>query len=199
MIKNVIFDWTGVINDNLKASAFSINFIFQHFGIKELSWEEMKKEWIQPYPLFYKKFIPHVSIEKEQELYKLAYPIAKEKFPSQAFPGMVELLKKFKEAKIKMIIISSDHPEHLFEEVEDYGLNGIFDELYTDVIDKQKGLQEIMIKHDFHKNDTIFIGDTHHEIDAGRSVGMMTGSVTWGFQNEGRLLEAKPDFIFKKP
>lgn len=197
MIKNVIFDWTGVINNNLQASTFSINYILKHFGGRELSWEEIRDNWIQPYPLFYEKIVPGIPLAEEQELYKLAYPVATKKFPPRAFPGMVELLKELKKAKVKVIVISSDHPEHLFQEVEDYGLNGIFDEVYTNVVDKKEGLKGIMTKHNFQPDNTIFIGDSHHEIDTGKSVGMMTGAVTWGFQNEEDLIAANPNYIIR--
>lgn len=199
MIKNIIFDWSGVINDNVLTGLTAINYILKHFGVKEITAEEMKREWIQPYPLFYEKFVPNLTLEKEQELYKIAYPDAKKIVPTRCYPGMESVLKKFKDNGINMIIISSDLPDHLFGEMEDYGLNGIFSDVYSDVVDKRKGLNEILAKHGFTREETIFIGDTHHEIDSGMSVGMITGAVTWGFQNEDDLKKVNPDYIFHNP
>lgn len=199
MIKNIIFDWTGVINNNLQASLAAMNFIFNNFGVTAISLNEMKKEWVHPYPLFYEKFVPGISLEKEQELYKIGYSEAKKIMPTSCFVGMKEVLKKIKEAGVQMIIISSDHPEHLFTEMENYGLNGLFVEVYTNVVDKSKGLKDVLAKHGFNHNNSVFIGDTCHEIEAGKSVNMLTGAVTWGVQNEKELKEAKPDFIWHNP
>ena len=199
MIKNIIFDWSGVINDNVETCLIAINYIFKHFGVSPITKEQMKKEWVQPYMLFYEKYISNINLTEEQELYKIAYPEAKKTIPTSCFPGMKQTLEKLKNAGIQMIIISSDHPDHLFDEMEDYGLNGIFTETYTDVVDKREGLKENLKKHGFNRDDTIFIGDTHHEIDSGKSVGMLTGAVTWGFQNEKQLKEAGPNYIFHNP
>jgi len=199
MIKNIIFDWTGVINDNMPASLYAMNYIFKYYGAREITVEEMKREMIMPYPLFYEKFVPGIKLEKLQELYKIGYPEGRKIYPTHCFPNMDKTLKKFKEAGINMIIISSDHTSHLFEEMENYGLNGFFSEIYGDVVNKKVGLKEILAKHGFNHDDTIFIGDTCHEIDSGKSVGILTGAVTWGFQNEDSLRNAKPDFVWHNP
>jgi len=49
MIKNVIFDWSGVINDDLVTVYKAIMAIFQKLGAKEISLEEFKREWEQPH------------------------------------------------------------------------------------------------------------------------------------------------------
>lgn len=199
MIKNIIFDWSGVINDNVGTCLAAINYIFKQYGVQEISLEEMKREWKQPYILFYQKYIPNIKLEEEQELYKIVYPEARKICPTRCYPGMRETLKKFKATGVNMIIVSSDFPFHLFDEMEQYGLNGIFSETYTDVPDKRKGLREILEKHGFNHDDTIFIGDSHHEVDSGKSVGILTGAVTWGFQNEDSLKKVGPNYIFHTP
>ncbi len=197
MIRNIVFDWTGVINDNILTSLYAMNYIFKYCGAREITVEEMKREIVMPYPLFYEKFVPGTKLEKLQELYKIGYPEGRKIHPTRCFPGMEKILKKFKEAGVNMIIISSDHADHLFEEMEDYGLNGIFSEVYADTVDKREGLKKILEKHEFNHDNTIFIGDTCHEIDSGKSVGIMTGAVVWGFQNEVDLKKAMPDYIFR--
>ena len=196
MIKNIIFDWTGVINNNIQTANTAINLMFKSQNVSAISVEEMKREWIQPYMLFYNKYVPAMGIEEEQELYRLAYNTAKQMYPPKIFSGMLEAITRFKVNNIKMIIISSDIGLHLFEEIENYGLNGMFDEVFTDVHDKRVGLKDILKKFNFDASDSIFIGDTIHEVESGKSVGILTGAVTWGFQNEEDLKNALPDYIF---
>jgi len=66
MIKNIIFDWSGVIKDAGLSHLCVVNKIFETFGVKEITLDEMKESWVQPYMLFYKKYIPDITFEEEQ-------------------------------------------------------------------------------------------------------------------------------------
>ncbi len=195
MIKNLIFDWSGVVNDNILATCEAINYVLGAHAVRYMTVEEIKATWIQPYMLFYRKFIPDLGIEKEKDLFYLGYKNAVQKNPPCAFPGMVDCVKLFKEADLKLIIISSDHTDILLNEIDEYGLNGIFDEIYSDVHDKRLGLKEILEKNNFLPNETVFIGDSTHEIESGKSMGIMTCAISWGLQNADRLLAERPDFF----
>ena len=60
MIKNIIFDWSGVIKDSAEDQLFAVNEVFQQFGAKKISLEELKENWVQPYMLFYNKYLPNI-------------------------------------------------------------------------------------------------------------------------------------------
>lgn len=79
------------------------------------------------------------------------------------------------------------------------GLDGVFAEIYADLHDKSEGLREKLLKHDCKIEETIFVGDATHEVEAGKSVGIKTVSVTWGFKLEEDLRKANPDFIAHTP
>ena len=53
--KNIIFDWSGVINDNWETTLLTANKLFKHFNVPEITSEEFRREWIQPFMLFYNK------------------------------------------------------------------------------------------------------------------------------------------------
>ncbi|MDO8626347.1 MAG: WecB/TagA/CpsF family glycosyltransferase [Candidatus Magasanikbacteria bacterium] len=195
MIKNIIFDWSGVVNNNFAQSCEAVNYVLRHFNVPAMTLEEIKADWIQPYMLFYSARIPHLDIEKEKELFYLSYNEAIKTTPNTAFAGMPEMLKLFQAAGLNMIIISSDHPGTLADDLDKFGLNGVFNEVFADVHDKRVGLQDIMTKHNFKNSETVFIGDSTHEVESGQSANMLTCAVTWGFQNKDKLLAARPDFL----
>lgn len=195
MLKNVIFDWSGVVHNNIAQTCKAINFVLHNFNVPEMSVAEIRENWIQPYMQFYTALIPGLDIQREQELFYLCYKEEIKTNPTAPFSGLPELLRLFKAAGLKMIIISSDHPSTLFNDLDNYGLNGIFDEVYADVHDKRVGLKEILTKHNFVPNETVFIGDSTHEVESARSVGLLSCAVTWGFQNKDKLLAAAPDFM----
>ncbi|NVN96824.1 HAD family hydrolase [Candidatus Nomurabacteria bacterium] len=192
MIKNIIFDWSGVINDSVEANHIVANKILEEFGVNEISLEEYKNNWEQPFMLFYNKYLPNLTLEEEKEAYGR---LIKDRPQCQPFHGIIKLLKEFKEKGIKMVILSSDFPETLLPQISSFGLDGIFIDIVTDVHDKLEGIKKLIEKNSFAPDETIFIGDSNHEIEVGKIVGVKTGAVTWGYCTKEKLASLDPDFL----
>lgn len=192
MIKNIIFDWSGVINDVIEKQLFIVNEMFQELGVREISLEELKETWEQPFMLFYNKYLPDLTLEEEKIVYQR---IRSESKTSNPFKGIVDVLKKLKEKGIKMVVLTSDFPATVFPEIESFGLSGVFIDVNTDAHDKLNGAKELIKKHNFKNDETIFIGDSNHEIEVGKELGIKTGAVTWGFCTEEKLKTLNPDFM----
>lgn len=197
MIKNIIFDWSGVINDDLLTVYKTIMEIFKKFRVKEISLEEFKKEWEQPYMRFYNKYGIFTKLPREEEkvVYGSTYNSIVFKYPPKLYPHIKDILQKFKKAGINMIVISSNLRETLLSDIEEFGLQGLFSEINSDVHDKAEDIQETIQRNNFNPKETIFIGDTTHEVKAGKSAGTKTATVTWGYNNEDKLRVVNPDFI----
>jgi phosphoglycolate phosphatase-like HAD superfamily hydrolase len=192
MIKNIIFDWSGVINDSVENQLVVVNKIFKSHGGREISLSEMKENWVQPYMLFYNRYLPYLTIEEEQADYRKAM---QESPKSKPFSGIVEVLKNFKEEGVKMVILSSDFPETLLSEIDYFGLESIFSDIITNVHDKSESIHKLVEKNNFKREETIFIGDSNHEIEEGKKAGVKTGAVTWGYSPKEKLEALKPDFL----
>ena len=195
MIKNIIFDWSGVINDDLIIVYNATMILFKERGAKEISLEEFKREWEQPYMLFYNKYLPKLSKEEVEVAFKKAHNIAISKYPSKPYSHIKETLQKFKKAGINMIVISSNFYETISSDIKEFSLNGLFNEINGEVHDKAEIIRETIGRNQFNPKETIFIGDTTHEVRAGKSAGTKTIAVTWGYQNEEKLKSSNPDFI----
>lgn len=197
MIKNIIFDWSGVINDDLLTVYKTIMEMFKKFGVEEISLEEFKKTWEQPYMHFYNKYgiFDRSSREEEKVVYGAMYNSMLSKYPVKPHPHIKDTLQKLKKAGINMIVISSNFQETLLSDIEEFGLQGLFNEINSDVHDKAEDIQKTIQRNNFNPEETIFIGDTAHEVEAGKSAGTKTGAVTWGYNNEDKLRVANPDYI----
>lgn len=192
MLKNIIFDWSGVINDSFERQLFVINQIFKEFGAKEMTLDELRNNWKQPYMSFYNKYLPDLTLEEEQKAYEriiMQHPAIK------PFLGIVDVLKKFKTQGIKMVVLSSDSEKTLLPEIKDFGLEEIFIDIVSDSHDKSKEIRELMRKNNFNTEDTIFVGDSNHEVEVGKEIGIKTCAVTWGFCTKEKLESLKPDFL----
>lgn len=192
MIKNIIFDWSGVIKDSVENHLLVVNKMFKDLGIEEISLVDLKENWKQPYMLFYNKYLPNLTIEEEQIAYKKAIASSPKGKP---FSDIVEVIKDFKTKGIKMFVLSSDFPETLLPEIKSFGLDNIFTSVITNVHDKSEGLRELIKAHNLKLKETIFIGDSNHEIEESQQAGVHAGAVTWGFSTKKRLKALKPTYL----
>ncbi len=194
MIKNIIFDWSGVVKDCVEDQLFIVNKIFKEFGAAEISLQEFRGNWVQPYMAFYNMYLPELTFEQEQIAYRkaiIAGPAAR------PYPGIVEAIKKLKQRGIQMVVVSSDLPETLHSEITRFSLEDVFIDIVTDVHDKSRAIEELINKNNFDKSDTIIVGDSNHEITAGKNIGIKTIGVTWGFTNENKIIAEDPDFVVR--
>lgn len=194
MSKNIIFDWSGVVKDALECHLWIVNEIFKELGVKEISMEELKKNWEQPHMLFYNKYLPDLTEEEELTLYKKAI-LSSDCPKSKSVIEICELIKGLKEKGYFLGVISSDLPETLLPEIEDYGLKDIFDDIITLSAVKGASLKEMIEKYNLNPENTYIIGDSNHEIIAGKENGTKTIAVTWGFNTEEYLKSKNPDFV----
>lgn len=194
MIKNIIFDWSGVIKDALRSHVWAVNKMIEIMGGNKMSLEEIKEKWEQPYMNFWNKYYPKLTLEEEQKLYYEVI-LRKDCPESDAYPGIVDLIKKLKEKGIFMVVLSSDSPETLFPEMKKFGLENIFSEAMVKIHDKKEVIRGLLERNKFKPEETVFIGDSNHEIEAGKRVRTKTIAVTWGFCTEEKLKLNKPDFL----
>ena len=196
MIKNIIFDWSGVIKDAVDDHVWVVNKMFENLGGQRIELEEMRQNWEQPYMKFWNKYYPNMTLDQEQKIYYQAIfdnncPLAK------VYPGIVELIKKFKLNGIEMTVLSSDPPETLLQEIKKFELTGIFRDVFCKVHDKAEEIHNFISKNKFKPKETVFIGDTNHEIEVGKIAGIKTVAVTWGFYPEDRLKLLNPDYLVR--
>jgi phosphoglycolate phosphatase-like HAD superfamily hydrolase len=65
-MKNIIFDWSGVVKDCVQSQLWIVNRIFEKYGVAPISLEEFRANWEQPPALFYQKYLPKGYIEEER-------------------------------------------------------------------------------------------------------------------------------------
>ncbi|MDP2586706.1 MAG: HAD family hydrolase [Candidatus Komeilibacteria bacterium] len=194
-MKTAIFDYSGVINDNHETTYYTVTKIFAHFGAPSISYEEFRKNWIQPFMLFYNRYLPKVTFEEEVEVYKKVYQEVLAEHPVTLYNGMDNFLKKLHDRGLNLMIVSSDAEDFLKQELRAFGLNPLFKEIICGVHDKTDSLQALVTNNKLDPRQTIFIGDTVHEVEAGKAARVLTGAVTWGIDTPDKLIAAKPDYL----
>ncbi len=194
-MKNIIFDWSGVVRDTVTNQMWIVNNIFKKYGVGEITTKEFRENWTQPPALFYQKYLPKGYDEagRSKLFQELQLDPACPKATS--FPEVVTLMHKCKDKGHFLTVVSSDFPETLIPEVRDYGLEGVFSKIVTDANDKLGPVKEIIKENNLNLEGTFFVGDSNHEIDVSKEVGIKSVAVTWGFTSKQKLSSRNPDYI----
>lgn len=192
MIKNVVFDWSGVINDNVDDVLRAINGMYGELGEVQITKSELRDRWIQPYMKFHRLYYPKLTLAKQKKLYSKYILIQN---TNKCLTGITKLIRNLKRNRMRLFILSGDQPHTLFKELKGYKLENYFEKIYCDFHDKETVVKELIKKNHLVSEETVFIGDSNHEIEIGKKVGAITIAVSWGFSSIERLRKSEPDFI----
>lgn len=192
MIKNIIFDWSGVISDDITPVYTAVMNVFEKLGLKQITLKEFKERFTIPVIDFYHKFDPNLTVEETHELFvKEIHSVAEPK----PFNGAKEMLDFLKKKGINMILLSSHPQEKLLKELKDYDFLVFFTDINGSVKDKTEKIISVMEKNNFRPSETAYIGDMSHDIHAGKKAGVTTIAAAWGYYSKERLSQENPDFL----
>jgi phosphoglycolate phosphatase len=174
MIRNVIFDWSGTLVDNLSSVYEATLAVFETLGGKKISLEEYRRENISPYMNFWNR---------------------REARPAKPYPEVVDLLTRLHSKGIKIVVLSSQPQDQLESQAASFGIKNCIDRLVGSVHDKKGVIDSVLAKNRFSESDTVLVGDTVSDVETGKHAGLKTAAVTWGFDPADKLQKAKPDYI----
>jgi len=193
-IKNIIFDWSGTLSNDLTSVYNASMFVFKKLGKKPISMGEYRREFTLPYMVFWNKYFPKLTKEDEDKLYVEAIHQVEE---PTIYAGVKEELERLKSLDINMIVISSHPHDKLIKEASNYGIQSLFQEINGSIHDKTETILEIMKRNKFHPHQTMYVGDMTHDIDAGKKARVITIALGWGYQSKEKLMKSKPDHYIK--
>ena len=115
MISAMIFDWSGVLNDNFHCFKEVCDAVFSHFSRPLISEEEIRETFTTPYMKFWNRYLPEYTLEEQNRMYK---ELILQTSPSRMYPGVRETLLKLKNFGIQLFVVSGDPYEQMLPEVE---------------------------------------------------------------------------------
>jgi len=190
--KNIVFDWSGVINDNVDNHVAHISHMFESAGGHAINRRELRRKWTQPYMKFFNLYFPDWTFDDQRKYYIESI----DKFSdNQIYPGIKKILLDLKSKGANLFVITGDLADSYYKQEAEYGLKGIFTEVVIDSHDKYQDLVRLIKKYKMEKDDTCFIGDTTHETQCAKAADIKSIAVTWGMNTPSRLMKAEPNFI----
>ena len=189
-IKNIIFDWSGTLSDDFTPVYQASMLVFKKLGREPISKEEYRKEFTLPYMVFWNKYFPKLTKEEGDKLYVEAIHQVDEPI---LYDGVKTELERLKSLGINMIVISSHPHDKLMKEATNYGVQSLFQEINGSIHNKTETIFDILQRNNFDPNQTMYVGDMTHDIDAGKKAGVVTVALGWGYQSKEVLISSNPD------
>lgn len=193
MIRNIIFDWSGTLVDDLPAVLKASNFVLAQAGKPEMSLEEFRVEFQLPFTKFYDRHTPHVPMPKLEEWFHIEFKRAQTSVCE--LPHARAFLEFCRAHKIRAFLLSTVHADHFAVQNRDIRFDAFLEKPYTDVWDKREKIHEILAENNLKPDETLFIGDMEHDIETARHGGIHSCAVLTGYNTLEQLRAAKPDLI----
>ena len=196
MMKAVLFDIDGTILDTLDFVFSAVKYTLdKHEFIvsKELLMQAAGRTLLEYYQFILPDENHELLAQTHREFQKDKHTMAK------PFPNVKKVLKRLKKENYKLAGVSNRSKISLIESLKASGIYNYFDAIVAldDVENPKphkdhplKALEILGVK----RESAIMVGDTESDILAGKSAGIKTVGVTYGWIGEG-IIKSKPDFV----
>lgn len=194
MIRNIIFDWSGTLVDDLPAVVKATNYVFERAGHeRRFTIEEFRSEFCLPFTRFYQRFLAHVPMAQLEEWFHGHFREVQDSV--EPIPHAREFLEFAKAKDLRTLLLSTIHPEYYATQSAKTGFASFVQHPYTRVWDKCEKIHEILETHDLKPEETLFVGDMQHDVETARHAGLISCAVLTGYNRLDQLRESRPDLI----
>ncbi len=203
-MRTYLFDLDGTLLDSIALILTS----FHHTSRIHLGRELPDSYWLEGTGTPLRDQLGKVARSKEElaamlDTY-LAYNLSHHDDMAKPYPGVVDVVRTLHARHAKLALVTSK-----MSTGADRGLRllGLEEELSVRVCadDVEQGKPHpapvlmALDALDSSPDKALFIGDSHHDIEAGRRAGVTTVAVTWGPFTREKLAAAKPDHWLEEP
>lgn len=190
-MRNVIFDWSGTLVDDLGPVVEATNVVLAHYGLEAMDREQFRRQFSLPFTGFYDRMLPGVDIEELELVFRPAMAASLEAVT--LIPEALPFLERCARTGCRMFVLSSAPSEAVHAQAADLGLGRFFEVIYAGVRDKTKRIAGILTDHNLHPPDTVMIGDMRHDVHAAQAAGIRSIAVLTGYEFPEVIAESRPD------
>ena len=193
MLRNLLLDWSGTLVDDLPPVISATNHVLQHYGHPPLTREEFRVRFRLPFADFYEECLPGVPLTEVDALFHGRFvEIQDEVIP---LPGLHQFLEFCRLGGRRLFLLSSMKQDHFELQAAKIGVRHYFEHAYASVLDKRAKIEEVLTTHGLAPEETAFLGDMVHDVDAARQGGVMSIAVLTGYDSIEKLSPSKPDVV----
>jgi phosphoglycolate phosphatase-like HAD superfamily hydrolase/ADP-ribose pyrophosphatase YjhB (NUDIX family) len=193
VIRNIIFDWSGTLVNDLPAVWRATNHVFGQAGIAELTIDQFRAEFCLPFTRFYERHLPDVSTVQLETWYHGAFKQVQ--YSVVELPHSREFLEFCKAREIRTFLLSTIHRDHYAVQGKVTGFDQFIGRPYVEILDKRAKIKEILEENRLKREETLFIGDMQHDVETAKHGGIHSCAVLTGYNTLAQLRAADPDLI----
>lgn len=201
--KLIIFDFDGTLGDTRRNIVTTMQMTIAELGLPKRSDDVCAATIGLPLAGCFKSLFPELQKERLQlcaDTYRRIFSENLLTIKPQAFPHIVETLKKLSEQGYTLTIASSRSHASLVELTHDLHIAEYISYLIgaDDVKEakpKPDPVQKILEAMHFKAEETLVVGDMAVDILMGRNAGTKTCGVTWGNGKREELVSTGADYI----
>ncbi len=202
----VIFDLDGTLIDSSRDLANSVNATRAHLCLAPLEDKTVYSYVGNGAPVLIRKALgPDYSEDEVQSalLYFLAYYRDHMLDNTVLYPGVREILDRFRDNGIQMAVLTNKPVRFSQGIIDGLGLTAHFRRVYGGNSFEQKkpnpiGIETLMGEFKVSREQTLMVGDSSVDVLTARNAHVTSCGVTWGFQPE-TFAECSPDFLIHRP
>ena len=193
MIRNIIFDWSGTLVDDLPAVLLATNHVLCQAGRPKMTLDQFRAEFCLPFTIFYDRHVPNVPLAQLEEWFHGCFKDAQDSVV--ALPHAREFLDFCRSRRLRTFVLSTVRADHFQRQAAQAEFAGRFDRTYLGVRDKRARIGDLLRDNQLEPGETLFIGDMQHDIEAARAGGVHSCAVLTGYNGVAQLRASQPDLI----
>lgn len=200
---HIIWDWNGTLLDDVDLCVQTMSSLLSKYRLPPLSKDAYRKHFCFPVMEYYRRLgfdfdsVPFVKVADEFiTLYK------KNIHECRLHPGVSDLLTKLRALGKKHSVLSAAREIDLMDQLGRLQIRDHFDHVYGIADHYAAGKvargRELLKKIHSHPNDIIMVGDTDHDIDVARELGIEILLLADGHQSYERLQDLHPQVLLSR-
>lgn len=191
MFRNLIFDWSGTLVDDLGPVIEATNAVLGKYQIAPLDREAFRRSFRLPYSDFYAELLPKISLEELESHFRPAFAAAVT--PVTVLPHAREKLEWCTALGIRCFVLTSMDSLAFEKQLDIFQLRHHFEATYSGILDKRELIHQILTNHALDPAETAFVGDMTHDVETARYGGVSSIAVLTGYNHAEILAAVRPD------